>query len=344
MERLKRIVVWALAALTALPAQPAGAAPERRYGETAVYVYPTKGGSSEDRAYFNFNMQEEIKGAGYTLTNLLYREEAAAKENSDYYIALILDYDEVYKEHTLTADLYDTRTGNHILSSIYGYKNVEDMDQWNLTIIYSLMANAPLIKKKPPGIIADAYGLPGGEQQHRVYLGPRTGYSTRFYRAPSGTDYVERTNLASAFQLGAYVSFRPKPFLSIQAEVLFTMDFASFTGFTGTSLNHTEYRFASLMFPLTLGAFLRIGPAFVAPLAGVYAVLPLGDFTVSPLPLGFTAGVEAGAQLRWGTIFLDIRYAADFGETHLDDGTSLFRRSMVAISLGYGWGFSKKQK
>jgi hypothetical protein len=110
----------------------------------------------------------------------------------------------------------------------------------------------------------------------------------------------------------------------------------------------------SLMFPVMLKAPLSFGKFTVAPYAGAYYVLMLGDagrkFGVSggtdrvavklPLPLGFTAGLDIGFILGPGELFADLRYGKDFGPTVMGDGDGpLQSRDRVNVCFGYKYGF-----
>ncbi|GHV15401.1 hypothetical protein FACS189491_12290 [Spirochaetia bacterium] len=66
--------------------------------------------------------------------------------DSDFYLRFTLTHDEVYDDETITAELYLTETNTLIITTGMGYQAVEDMNEWNLTMIYQLMANAPLNK------------------------------------------------------------------------------------------------------------------------------------------------------------------------------------------------------
>ena len=111
-----------------------------------------------------------------------------------------------------------------------------------------------------------------------------------------------------------------------------------------------DYQSMSLTIPLMVKGIFRFTRLVVSPLAGVYLTLPLGQMTtdngksaflVTP-PLGGSAVAELGMHLGPGLLFLDIRYAADFGPTVLKGETTVYRRSMVSFSLGYKFGLFKK--
>jgi hypothetical protein len=317
-----------------------------QYANVKVWVAPVEGGSEEDRAYFDFNLPEEVKGSGYELTETM--------EEADFYIICTLDYDTEYEDNIITAELYDGRTDAQIITTSMGYQTTDEMNDWNLTMIYRLMANAPISKtlSMDESEFVRAAEYENNKKvypEYKLFLGLRAGYSQRFYTRPS-----ESLGQGNTFEAALHVSYQPWRYVGFQTEALFTMDSAALAI---PDLNPTEYitkideyKSGSLMIPLMVKGIFRFNRLVVSPLAGVYLTLPLGQMTtdngksaflVTP-PLGGTAGAELGMHLGPGLLFLDIRYAADFGPTVLKGETTVYRRSMVSFSLGYKFGLLKK--
>jgi hypothetical protein len=209
---------------------------------------------------------------------------------------------------------------------------------------------APASDKKTAPVYTDKW----------LYLGLRAGPSFSFYARSTANPFLEDHaehyyNINGAFQ----VSGQLLGFLNIQAEAVFTTDYAPFASYTVVS-NDIDRRsdpvFSySLMIPLVIKFTFRRSSHYAAVFGGAYYALPLaemqnesfgGSFKYSmDLPFGYTAGLNTGMKAGPGFIFLDLRYSADLGETLADSGESVYRRSMVCISLGYEFGLlSKKPK
>lgn len=200
---------------------------------------------------------------------------------------------------------------------------------------------------------------PQAVEEYRLYLGLKLGSSIRFYYRPADAIFVEN-DVSHFFNIitGIQASYYFFPFLGVQAEALFTNDYAPYksyniqqTATTGSlSTNNSPFTAYSLMFPLSLKLTLRKPSFFASALVGGYFILPLGEmrntalsgetfaYTVDP-PLGYNVGIDLGTKLGPGNLFLDIRWAQDLGMTQTDSGTTVFRRSMVSIALGYELGF-----
>ncbi|GHV80000.1 hypothetical protein AGMMS49944_17910 [Spirochaetia bacterium] len=344
-----------------------GAGSGSRIANVKVWVAPVEGGTEEEREYFDFNMPEEVKGSGYQL--------AESVEDSDFYILFSLEHDEEYGDEMITAELYTTKTGALIISNTMGYAAVEDMTDWNLTMIYQLMANAPLHKyintiEQEVRIIPPKPIL--GFPEYWLYVGLRGGYSIRRYLYMLDEGQIRKDPWGHSFEAGIQVSFQPLRFLAIQAEFLFTNDSVplqygatSESGFFGVDDAYQSY---SLTIPLTIkGTFHLYDRLVLNPFSGVYFMAPLGtikgkriepdgtglyqfesNYTYS-LPIGWTAGLEVGWVLgkerNRGTIFLDFRYSADLGKLVLEDDTAVYKRTgMVSITAGYRFGFFKRNK
>jgi hypothetical protein len=200
-------------------------------------------------------------------------------------------------------------------------------------------------------------------KDYRLHAGIKVGASLRFYYRPADDIFVE-SDVSHFFNItvGLQASYHFLPFLGVQAEALFTSDYAPYKSYNlqqtsnlgVLSSNNDAFTSYSLMIPLLLKGTLRSGSVFGSALAGLYFVVPLGNmrnsalggtfnWTVDP-PLGYTAGFNVGAKAGPGNLFLDLRWAQDLGATRSNAGQMVYRRSMVSIALGYELGFLDRNK
>jgi hypothetical protein len=194
--------------------------------------------------------------------------------------------------------------------------------------------------------------------------GIRSGVSQHWYMAPEETAPGAH---ALNFEGGLFLSVRLNSLFSVQAEVDFTFDNVVYRGVTNTGgeetyipvLENEKYTYYSLMFPLLFKANFKSGIFRLAPFAGIYAFLPLGEvsYRKNPsgkedsyslsvsVPLGYTAGFEAAMKLGPGALIADIRYAGDFDTTTIHDAIDAikkdtnYKRGMLSFTLGYAFGF-----
>jgi hypothetical protein len=105
-----------------------------------VWVAPVEGGSGEEQEYFYTNMRMELVGGGYSL--------AASRENSDFYMNIRVAREEEGDgpANYVNLALYDSRTDNEIITLSWDYNTLDDMDIWNLYLVFQTMANAPIAK------------------------------------------------------------------------------------------------------------------------------------------------------------------------------------------------------
>jgi hypothetical protein len=206
----------------------------------------------------------------------------------------------------------------------------------------------------------DSGAAPGKDINDKwLRLGFRMGPSLRFYTPSNDTPYTGGDTYAVSMDLALQANLRLLPFLSIQAEAVFTWDNASFWAYyTGTDqLRHSytnDYTVFSFQFPLLVKFDFYPGNFKISPFFGGYCLAPLGNlkasnslgggksslsWRVSP-PLGLLAGISGTRKMGPGAIIADLRYAADLGGIEArNGGTEEFRRGMISLTVGYELGF-----
>jgi hypothetical protein len=208
-------------------------------------------------------------------------------------------------------------------------------------------------KEKTGPFRADAW------ENSRLSLGLRFGASPRFYELsediPSGVpdrDFF----FEGAFQAGVYLF----SFLSIETglrtEAIFVMDTVSYAGKDGKGDFTASFRSSTLEIPLLLTLSRRFSRRFVLSLfAGPSFSVPLGKLDYASdggreswefrVPPGWLAGLAPGFRLGPGTLFADIRYRGDIGNTSVRDGggaLSVYSRARVSFALGYEFGLVRR--
>jgi hypothetical protein len=194
------------------------------------------------------------------------------------------------------------------------------------------------------------------EFDKQIYLGLRTGPSLRIYTPEDDIPYTGGD--ASSFSMDAafQANFRALPFLSFQAEIIWTWDDLSLDEYIPVSLTQynisaREYTSFSFRFPLLLRLDFYPGAFRVSPFFGIYYFQPLGKLTVndsqgkrrvswkaSP-PIGLTGGLSVGRKAGPGIVFADLRWDIDLGEVEPGKDIPAYRRSMITLSVGYEFAF-----
>ncbi|MDR1948921.1 MAG: hypothetical protein LBQ38_06000 [Spirochaetaceae bacterium] len=201
---------------------------------------------------------------------------------------------------------------------------------------------APPPEKTPPA--------PADDGDRWLYLGLRGGGSWRPYAEGDKSLFTDMADQAFSWEGAFQVSVHPLPLLALQGEAIFTQDRLSNGGVKISSY--------SMMFPLLLRFNIRKGDITLAPLGGVYFILPIGDMKFSAagassssswthsVPLGYTLGLSTGVKLGPGNLFLDLRYSGDLSAAKLDNaaGSKLYTRSLVSFTLGYEIGIIKRKR
>jgi hypothetical protein len=314
----------------------------------SVFVSPVTGGSQAERSYFRSRFSDELTKTGYKLANAL--------EDSDFYMTITVEKDE--DANAVSLALYNTKTKDMTGSSMMGYEALAEMDKWNSYLVKEVMARAPGAAGRASGAKAKPSSV---APQYWLYAGARGGYSMRFYM-DTGENYefiTEEWTRGNTFEAGARLSGQIVPFLAIQAEALITRDTAIYK--QSKKAPEVEFKTLSLMFPLVGKITFRPGQWLIAPLGGVYMNVGIGEMTVIVEKtesktawkwddklhgLGWTAGLEVGGHVGPGTLFLDLRYSHDIGNTMTTEKkveTGVYGRDGATVSLGYDFGIFRKK-
>jgi hypothetical protein len=210
---------------------------------------------------------------------------------------------------------------------------------------------------------AGSGGVSVSYKNHWLFLGARLGPALRFYTPSGDTAFTGGDTYGLSLDAGLQASVQIIPLFSLQAEVIFTWDNASvwFYSLNPNQIDvdrHTrKFRGFSLQFPLTAKLNFYPGKFRISPFLGIYFLAPLGKITIkdpvtgedsgsysfSP-PLGFLGGVSAAFPSGPGMFFADLRYTADLGSLEVNGGGDSYRRGSVALSVGYEWGFLRKDQ
>jgi hypothetical protein len=294
-------------------------------------------------------IRELVRGVRYALTGGVY---PGTYEN-EYYLQLWL-WDMSNSSMIYTDDLVYQNIDE-------GVKSLPGLVEWLFSHIVEVTVES---ESEPENLWEDK----------RLTIGVRSGVSHRWYTAPD-----ENAPGASAlvYEGGVFMSVLLNSLLAIQAEVNFTYDDLVYREIINTAgpgsytptLTNEKRSTYSLMFPLIMKANFRPANFRIAPFAGVYAFLPLGEasyrinpdgktesFSWSvPVPLGYTLGVEAAVKCGPGILLADIRYAGDFDTITIYDNADTaykrhynanpaYRRGMLSFTLGYAFGFINLKK
>jgi hypothetical protein len=207
----------------------------------------------------------------------------------------------------------------------------------------------PSVTEDPPPAKTSPAQAGDDDRYRWLYLGLRGGGSWRPYADSDKSFFTDMAAQSFSWEGAFQVSVHPLPFLALQGEAIFTQD-----RFSDEGVQISSY---SMMFPLLLRFNIRTGNVTLAPLGGVYFILPVGDMKISAagassspwtysVPLGYTLGLSTGVKLGPGNLFLDLRYSGDLSAAELDNaaGSKLYTRSLVSFTLGYEIGFIKRKR
>jgi hypothetical protein len=309
-----------------------------------IYIAPMESGTPEDQEYFTTNMKMEFVGASYEVVDVLEDsdfnvilsvlqqepdpelEPDSESESTEGEAAQTEEADPQSPLNTITLTLFDTKTERELISLSWDYRQLSEMDMWNLYLITQAMANAPITKI--PGRAGSAAGGVNsvqGPQNRLLWFGLETSMG---YAYPSDGPYIS----------GA---------LSVEYNFLSFMGVGMGFGYQALSPlivdidNRSHYHAIqhNIFVPVLLKFFLNMGSYFVIPYAGAefnfgtMGLLPANQSDEDSDQLWYIPAVVGG---------VDFRLSAGPGALDIGGrGTYDFRINAWTLGfvVGYKFGF-----
>jgi hypothetical protein len=307
--------------------------------DITVYVAPTTGGTAEDQSYFDENIKMEVAGANYVIAN--------NKAGADYTINLKIteeeDWDDPYiMINILNISLEDNSDGHEVVQFAWEYKEIEEMYEWNLHLIYAAMANVPLTKLT---------AVPDTNHWRNKWL-YLVGYGYAnfqfgFFDESLISDVAKRNRAPYTFYLS--------PAVGISLEFQFLSFMSAEIGFLGAQQNFGGDSLSGMKFVLPLLLKLPIKPSrhfMLEPYAGIQANLST-NANITPSTFSWVAGFQYGVRGgERGALLIDLRLSGGLSDTRVY--TSLFPGEAtkpyllnafdVYFGIGFKVGFYNRNK
>jgi hypothetical protein len=327
-----------------------------------VYLGPVENGTAEESEYFTRSLVMEFTAAGYLMVD--------GKEGSDYNLTMeITRYANEDPPNDVNLVLFETANGREVISQAYGYRDLTDMDTWNLYAITQMMSNTPIIKIKPDAEMLGVMEVnrepekePDREPEpHKpeFYLGLRAGgiFDNSFIQGSGG--YEGGLGRGFGGELAVVAEFSFLRFLNLEAgaAVIYETFMAGRTaqGISAQGLGE-EARFTdtvqglSLMIPLRVKIPVTMDGFVLSPFAGGYYLLPLdvmtgetGSYKMEP-PFGISLGFEWGIPRNSRMLFFGLRFDYDIGLSSAGENGALhYSRTRIGLFLGYKFSLWKKK-
>jgi hypothetical protein len=333
--------------------------------DTTLYIAPIEGGSPTNQAFFAENIKMEVVAAGYNviddILNAIYSISGSMFPEDDGNVLSITLSNVAEHRDMVTQELF--------------FIQPEESYEVLPFLVWQMLANAPfLVTEAPPAPRPTVANMDGNASRMTpivnlinavpdddtwknkwIYLGAKFGPALQFYMAGS-TDYNKANDLEDiqifTAAVGLEASVQALDFLSIQTEIVFSLDSADYRNLkqksAGAAPDDHVYQSSYLYFPLIVKGLLKPGRVFfLEPYGGAYLNAGLsGDIQ---LPIGgWLAGVDFGFKVGSGVLFIDFRYATDFFDSTVAGGNFgglvEFRRHTATVSAGYKIGFLNRKQ
>jgi hypothetical protein len=333
--------------------------------DVRVYVSPVTGGLPEQQEFFAENFRMELTGANYAVVE--------NQGDSDYTMNLSItqDVEESYEDedgnmtaervvNVLSVSLLSTEDGREIIQLSWGFETLEEMYDWNLLLIYQVMANVPLTKIIEAEALPDTTRVdtPPAEPDHWrdkwLYLRASFDYPITFYAINPETSKIYTGAAQPSNQAPVQHKVRPFPGATVGLEFQF-LSWASIEG--GLQINFGDpiadgivpILSAALKIPLKPSQHFMIEPYGIVafPLVTVDHIY---EFPKMGAGGGIQFGVKGGKN---GAFFAEANYIYYLGDViaaNAEDSTRPYparlkwNRFVVDIGIGYKIGFINRRK
>jgi hypothetical protein len=333
--------------------------------DTTLYVEPITGGSPSDRTFFEENLKMEVSAAGYNLIDdlldAIYSISSSIAPEDD--------------GNVLSVTLSNVAESREMVTQELFFVRPEESYEVLPFLVWQMLANAPFLVTEapppppppPPTVVnTDSGGaarmapivnlinaVPDDDtwKNKWIYLGARFGPSLHFYMTGSNSFNKDVDIQSFTVETGLEASVQILDFLSVQTEVVFSMDNADYRDLNdrlSAKVDHL-YNAAYIYFPLIVKGVLKPGRTFLLePYGGAYLSAGLGGEINLPVG-GWLAGADFGFKVGTGVLFIDLRYATDFPDSTVSGGSAYsglveFRRHTATVSAGYKIGFLNRKQ
>jgi hypothetical protein len=313
-----------------------------------IYIAPMESGSPEEQEYFVTNMKMEFVGASYEVVDAL--------EDSDYNVILSVSRQEPIPEsdsgseaasgegetpqtegespqpiNTISLTLFDTKTERELITLSWDYRQLSEMDMWNLYLITQAMSNAPIAKMPAGAALASPEVKPNSDLQNKLFwLGLEISLG---YAYPSDGPY---------FSAALSMEYDFLPFMGVDMG----FGYQALSPMIIDTDNRSHYHAVQHNFflPMLLKFFLNTGSYLVVPYIG--AQFNFGNLGMMPSdPL-----VEGGDQFRYIPAIVggvDFRLSAGPGALDIG-GRGIYDFDInawaVEFVIGYKFGFFERAR
>jgi hypothetical protein len=314
--------------------------------DVTVYVPPVSGGNAEEQMFFTENFKMELTGANYVVVE--------NQDDSDYILALSITRDKyeegggVQTDNLLTVSLLASSDGRELLQFSWGYTDLEEMNEWNLHLIYQAMANVPLTKLT---------SVPDTNHWRNkwIYVRASFDYPITFYADADPNAIYGDGETASGVPDYDVLEHKVLPYPGFTAGIEF--QFLSWMSIEGNfqltfsdpfSLSLIPAIGVELKFPLKPSKHFMLEPYGIAVFPTTTATETL-EFPTLGVGGGIQFGVKGGPI---GALFIDVNYVHYLEDvvtknTNADrphPSTISWQRFSIGLGIGYKIGFFNRNK
>jgi len=286
--------------------------------DASIYITPVTGSGSkpEDNSLFYKQLVLELSEHNNFLL-------AKTQNASDYSLvgSLARYFSGGGGQFVFHLELRNSKTGEIKVEGDLLYAAPDDVIQQVETLVSAMLNTIP-----------EDTGIDDEWRNKLLYLGAALTWAPRIYDLGKDTlGYSGDPYYSFSFE---YHFFN---FLSLETGIELAVD--------GLKLSNGVYRDTVIEIPLLLKYVIKPGAYFMLePYTGLYFNISPRK-TTNPYPAAWLLGFQYGVKAGPGAVFIDARFARDFGKSRVGTGaaTTYYQRNLIYFGLGYKYGLLKRE-
>jgi hypothetical protein len=311
-----------------------------------VYVPLVTGNGidAEDNNYITGLIIREVSG-GFTVINsrpgaryvfigtlIPYDMYFSYNEDGSFFIDTE-DLDPSQGTHVLHLVLQDNYSGEILAEQDLVYSTLDDVDEFFPFLIMRLLTSF------------FTWAIPTeGKEDHDDWRTKKWYFDVYALWAPRLYTGDTQSFHGANFGFGTSAELHFQNNLAVDMGLAITPDWVTVEWGVVTPKNQDSYHDVILEIPISLLYTIRPAgaPLLLEPYAGLQFNIPLYGIARA-FPVGWRVGFQGGTKAGPGIVYGDIRFAMDFGESEVTEGTKTipYNRFLFYLAVGYKYGIGR---
>jgi hypothetical protein len=299
--------------------------------DTLIFLERTSGGTSAENQFFDENLSVELAAANYSVTTI--------RTQADFILipTVVVEADAPAETpHSIVLRLVQNNPEQtEIIQAGIAYDEVTEMYQWNLYLIYQVMANVPMSKAETAAAEVEPSPIEHYWRDKWIYLSVAGIYNPQYIIDNIIGEWWPTSPTSFTGSVGIEVQFLN--FLSMELRIRPDILYYEPAKEGGGPL-------FNLALPLSIRFIAKPGDIWMLePYLGAAINIPLSEQLKLP-PVTILAGIQAGVKLgSAAAVFFGLEFDYDYEMTyHFGNRFHAGKRVQMLFSIGVKFGFNNR--